>query len=54
MSKVYVVSKTVEFRTRVTLPENLSEEEITDVIYDIADGTKWEAIEVTESDWEPE
>jgi len=48
----YTVVKTVRYTGRVTLPKGLDDEQITDIIYELAESGTWDSIETIESDWE--
>jgi len=55
MDREYTVVKTVRYTARVTLPDGLDDEQITDIIYGLAEsGTSWDSIETIESDWTEE
>ena len=48
----YIVVKVVRYQKRVKLPAGMSEEDVTSVIYDLAESGTWDEIETIDSDWE--
>jgi hypothetical protein len=48
------VTKTILYEGWVTMPAGLSDDEITESVYDLAESGTWDRIETIETDWEKE